>query len=248
MTAEATASTEADGAAVGLVRLDSAAPTVPIPEAPLPCETDDAVTPSEADAEQEVRFVTAEEAALTGPDAGSEIARGGRLVVEAPALGPTPWGLEDGGATPAIRPDPVAPNEPDSGSQIMFALAEAVASSEPNAEASGPVAPIGPDAPEVVTAGSAGGTVPIEPKDQRQLGGLGDPPEVGVQALLAGPVGGGGGDQGPVGAGPRGEPRQTDGRGGRAGPGPGQDPGAAGRLLDLGPDQVCPCGLTYRDA
>ena len=167
MTAEATASTEADGAAVGLVRLDSAAPTVPIPEAPLPCETDDAAVPSEADVEQEVRFVTAAAAASTEPDTGSEIARGGRHVVETPALGPTPWGLEGGGEAPAIRPDPVAPGAPDSGSQLLFALAAAAAPTGPNAAASGPAVPTGPAAPEVVTAGSAGGTVPAEPEDQR---------------------------------------------------------------------------------
>ena len=62
--------------------------------------------------------------------------------------------------------------------------------------------PTGPDAPEVGPAGSAGGTAPTQPKDQRQLVALGDPPEVGVQTLLAGPVVGGGDDQGPVGAGP----------------------------------------------
>jgi hypothetical protein len=240
MTVEATASTEADAAAVGPVtRLDIAAPTGANLEAPLPCDTVDTAAPSEADVEQEVRFVTAAAAAPTGPDAGSEIARGGRRVVETPALGPTSWGLEGGGATPALRPDPVAPGEPDSGSQLLFTMAAAAAPTGPDAAASGPAAPTGPDAPEVVTAGSACGTVPAEPKDQRQFGGLDDPPEVGVQALLAGPVGGGGDDQGPVGAGPRGEPHQADGRGGRARPGPGPDPGAVGRPLDLGPDLVC---------
>ncbi|MBV8267065.1 MAG: hypothetical protein JO252_12115, partial [Planctomycetaceae bacterium] len=203
MTAEATASTEANAEAVEPVtQVDIAAPTGPNPEAPIPCETVVAVAPSEADAEQEVLFVTAAATASTGPDAGSEIARGGRRVFEAPAPGPTPWGLEGGGATPALRPDPVAPGAPDSGSQLLFALAVAAAPTGPDAEVSGPAAPTGPDAPEVVTAGSACGTVPIEPEDQRQLGGLGDPPEAGVQALLARPVGGGGDDQGPVGAGP----------------------------------------------
>ncbi|MBV8315904.1 MAG: hypothetical protein JOZ53_13265 [Planctomycetaceae bacterium] len=103
MTAEATASTEANAEVVGPVtRLDIAAPIRPNPEEPLPCETVDAAAPSEADVEQEVLFVTAEEAASTGPDAGLEIARGGRLVVEIPALGPTPLGLEGGGEAPAL--------------------------------------------------------------------------------------------------------------------------------------------------
>ncbi|MBV8606314.1 MAG: hypothetical protein JO034_02485, partial [Singulisphaera sp.] len=100
-----TASTEANAAAVGPVtQLDIAAPTGPNPEAAIPSGTVVAVAPSEADAEQEVRFVSAAAAAPTGPDAGSEIARGGRRVVEAPAPGPTPWGLEGGGEAPAIRP------------------------------------------------------------------------------------------------------------------------------------------------
>ena len=172
MTAEATASTEANGAAVGPVtRLDNAAPTGSNPEILLPCETVDAVAPREADAEQEVRFVTAVAAAPTGgPDAGSESARGGRRVVETPALGPTPWGLGGGGETPAIRPDPVAPSEPDSGSQIPFSMAEVVAPTELNAEASGPAAPTGPDAPKVGPAGSVGGTAPTEPKDDPDRG------------------------------------------------------------------------------
>ncbi len=90
------------------MRLDIAVPTGPNPEAPIPSETVDAVAPSEADADQEVRFVSAEEATPTEPNAGLEIARGGRHVFETPVLGPTPWGLEGGGEAPAIRPDPVA--------------------------------------------------------------------------------------------------------------------------------------------
>jgi len=60
--------------------------------------------PTEADAEQEVLFVSAEAAASTGPNAGLEIERGGRHVVETPVLGPTLWGLKGGGEAPAIRP------------------------------------------------------------------------------------------------------------------------------------------------
>ena len=195
MTAEAIAPTEANAGAVGPVtRLDIAAPTGPNPETPIPCETVDAVAPSEADAEQEVLFVTAEAAAPTGPGAGSEIARGGRLVVETPELGPN--GVlgsrrRKARTAPAIRPDPVAPGGTPISSRVARLLAAmavtAAAPTEPNAEASGPAAPTGPDAPEVVTAGSAGGTVPTEPKAPRgNSDGLGDPPEVGaVQTLLA---------------------------------------------------------------
>ena len=60
--------------------------------------------PTEADAEQEVLFVSAEAAASTGPNAGLEIARGGRHIIETPVLGPTLWGLKGGGDAPAIRP------------------------------------------------------------------------------------------------------------------------------------------------
>ena len=124
MIAAATAPTEANGAAVGPVpRLDIAAPTEANPEVPIPCETADVVAPSEADAEQEVLFVTAAAAASTEPDAGLEIARGGGHVCEIPVLGPTLWGLKGGGEAPAIRPDLVAPSEPNSGSHILFTMA-----------------------------------------------------------------------------------------------------------------------------
>ncbi|MBV8076546.1 MAG: hypothetical protein JO284_09125, partial [Planctomycetaceae bacterium] len=170
MTAEATAPIEPNAAVGPATRVDSAAPTGPNLEAFIPCETVDAAAPSEADVEQEVLFMTAAAAASTGPDAGSEVARGGRRVVEAPAPGPTPWGLGGGGATPALRPDPVAPNEPDSGSQLLFSMAVAAALTGPDAAASGPATPTGPDAPEVGPAGSAEGVAPTELKDDPDRG------------------------------------------------------------------------------
>ena len=117
MTAEATASTGPNAAAVGPVtRLDIAAPTGPNPEAPLPSETVDAVAPSEADADQEVRFVSAGEAASTEPNAGLEIARGGRHVFETPVLGPTPWGLEEARPRPS---DPTRSRSSSGGTVIV---------------------------------------------------------------------------------------------------------------------------------
>ncbi|MBV8232766.1 MAG: hypothetical protein JO329_22515, partial [Planctomycetaceae bacterium] len=124
LTAKATAPTEANAEEVGPVtRVDIAAPTRLNPEAAIPCETVDVVAPSEADVEQEVLFVTAAAAASTEPDAGLEIARGGGHVFEIPVLGPTLWGLKGGGEAPAIRPDLVAPSEPNSGSHILFTMA-----------------------------------------------------------------------------------------------------------------------------
>ncbi len=127
LTAEATAPTEPNAEAVGpATRVDIAAPTEPNLEAPIP------------------------------PNAVSEIARGGRLVIETPELGLSPRGLEGEGEIPAIRPDPVA-------------------LSEPNAGASEPAALTGPDAPEVEPAGSAGGAALTEPKDDPDRGCLPPP-------------------------------------------------------------------------